>query len=87
MRTKEDEAPAEVEAGASSLRSELDTVSHDICQQPLPDPAPFGRGREQAQPDAARATGPQHAYGHRLFSASGQSSNEGLKERISPGPK
>src|SRR5262249_39916522 len=64
----------EVEAGASCLRSELDTVSHDLRQQPLADPAPPGRDRAQARRRAARAA---DARRPRLFSASGQSPKEG----------
>src|SRR5262245_40341446 len=45
---------------------------------PLADPAPPRRDRAQARPHAARVTDPPHAHGHRLFSAPGQSSKEGL---------
>src|SRR5262249_61081088 len=61
--------------------------SHDLRQQPLANPAPSGRDRAQARPHARRVTDPQHARRHRLFGAPWQSSEEGLKEGISPRPK
>ena len=55
------EAPARSGGWGLILAVRIRLVIHDLYQQPFPDPAPPGRGREQARPHAARAADPPRA--------------------------